>query len=358
MSKIHQKSSYEVMCDNLYDDIIKRNINYFDNRPNEQEKKIFYDRLLKDYRYFKKIARRWNQYLNTYKYKPIYNHSNIDYYESDSGYEKFILFDKEYSIIENYVVASDRMFWKLYKEYELKLKDENRVNKRRQEINFKDYYFKNDDEWKTIIYLILNCNESKELLKDVERLELYRLRNFGDRGFKSVELKINDLDNNISMIGDNVYVVEFTLDEFDKLNDIYFEKINGKMEIQNGLRTNKKGNKLLNAIDKNYIIKNNEIDKRITIDAHTKQKYINGEIYMTQKIILDLTFKLDYVIVMDKENYIMSMEDNTNKMRRKTPSIEVLRGKSRYVRYDCKKILSSYKKLVDWKIREENYRKC
>jgi len=349
MSKIHQKSSYEIMCDNLYDEIINRNINNFDNRPNEQEKKIFYDRLLKDYRYFKKIARQTNQYLNNYKYNPIYDHNNIRSYYGGSGYLKFVLFDKEYSIIENYVVASDRIFWKLYKEYQLQLKDENKKNKRQKEINLKDYYFKNDDEWETIIYLILSCNESKELLKDVERLELYRLRTYGDRGFRSVELKINDLDNNISMIGDNVYVVEFTLDEFNKLNDIYFENIHGKMEIQNILRTNKRGNKLLNAIDKNYIIKNNEIDKRINIEA-TKS--------LIQKIVLDLTFKLDYVIVMDKENYIMSMEDNTNKMRRKTPSIEVLRGKSRYVRYDCKKILSSYKKLVNWKIREENYRKC
>jgi hypothetical protein len=358
MSKIHQKSSYEVMCDNLYDDIIKRNINYFDNRPNEQEKKIFYDKLLKDYRYFKKFARRTNQYLNKYKYKPIYDHSNIKYHYSATGYEKFKLFDKEYSNIENYVIASDRIFWKIYKEYQLKLKDENIINRRRKELNFKDNYFKIDDEWETIIYLVLSCNESKELLKDIERLELYRLRTYGDWGFRSVEMRINDLDNNISMIGDNVYVVEFTLDEFNELHDTYFEKINGKMEIKNPLKINEKKHTIKNAIDKNYIIKNNEIDKRITIETHTNQTFVGYETNMTQKIILDLTFKLDYIIVMDKENYIMSMEDNTNKMRRKTPLIEVLRGKSRYVRYDCKKILSSYKKIVNWKIREENFRKC
>ena len=69
MSKIYQKNNYEIMCDNLYDDIIKRNINYFDNVSNE-EKKVFYDKLLKDYRYFKKFAKRTNQYLNNYKYKP------------------------------------------------------------------------------------------------------------------------------------------------------------------------------------------------------------------------------------------------------------------------------------------------
>ena len=107
--------------------------------------------------------------------------------------------------------------------------------------------------------------------------------------------------------------------------------------------------RLIRSFNKDYIIKNDELDKRIIIEA-TKS--------LIQKIVLDLTFKLEYIIVMDKENYIMSMEDNTNKMRRKTPLIEVLSGKSRYVRYDCKKILSSYKKLVNWKIREENYRKC
>ena len=349
MSKYYKKSKYEIICNALYNDIVSRNIMEFDRIPSKKEIKEFSNKLLKDYIYYKKFTRRTNQYLNNYKYKPKFKIDNIDWYDPGTGYLKYRLFDKEFSSEEKYVVASDRIFWELYKEYQLTLKDEKRGNKKQKEQYFKNYYFKNDDEWETIIYLILSCNESKELLKDIERLELYRLRTYGDWGFRSVELKINDLDNNVSMIGDNVYVVEFTLDEFDKLDDTYFEKLHGKMEIQNTLKTNKKGNKLINAIDKKYIIKNDELDERIIIEA-TKS--------LIQKIVLDLTFKLEYIIVMDKENYIMSMEDNTNKMRRKTPLIEVLSGKSRYVRYDCKKILSSYKKLVNWKIREENYRKC
>ena len=114
MSRSYKPSKYDELCRALYDDIISRNIMSVDNIPNEKEKKVFIDKLLKDYRYYKQLTRRTNQYLNNYKYKPKFKIDNINWYDPGTGYLKYILFDKEFSSEEKYVVASDRIFWKLY----------------------------------------------------------------------------------------------------------------------------------------------------------------------------------------------------------------------------------------------------